>query len=170
MDTILRKVATYSKPFYLRSGELAKATGVSTDTLRHYERMGLLPCPPRTTGGYRQYPIDSVDRVRIIRRALAIGFNLTELTRILRVRDRGGAPCRQVHAIAVGKLAQLDQRIADLKELRQELEMIVTQWESRLGETPEGQRAGLLEGLLRLPSQTPPITAEITPAEKRTTK
>ena len=83
-------------------------TGVSTDTLRHYERVRVLPRPARTAGGYRQYAPEAADRVRLIRRALGLGFSLNELTRILRVRDSGGAPCRQVHALAREKLAQLD--------------------------------------------------------------
>ena len=136
-------------PRCLRSGELAKLTGVSTDTLRHYERMRVLARPPRTSAGYRQYPPEAADRVRLVRRAIAIGFSLDELARILRIRDEGGAPCRQVHALAIEKLAQLDQRISDLVALRSQLRSIVAQWEERLNRTPEGQRAGLLEALLR---------------------
>jgi DNA-binding transcriptional MerR regulator len=136
-------------PRYLRSGELAKLTGVSTDTLRHYERMRVLTRPPRTSTGYRQYSPEAVDRVRLVRRAIAIGFSLDELARILHVRDQGGAPCRQVHALAIEKLAQLDRQISDLMALRGQLRSIVAQWGERLNRTPEGQRAGLLEALLR---------------------
>ena len=136
-------------PRYLRSGELAKLTGVSTDTVRHYERMRVLTRPPRTSAGYRQYPPEAVDRVRLVRRAIAIGFSLDELARILNVRDHGGAPCRQVHALAIEKLAQLDRQISDLVALRGQLRSIVAQWGERLNRTPEGQRAGLLEALLR---------------------
>jgi DNA-binding transcriptional MerR regulator len=136
-------------PRYLRSGELAKVIGVSTDTLRHYERMRVLARPPRTSAGYRKYPPEAVDRVRLVRRAIAIGFSLDELARILNVRDHGGAPCRQVHALAIEKLAQLDRQISDLVALRGQLRSIVAQWGERLNRTPEGQRAGLLEALLR---------------------
>jgi DNA-binding transcriptional MerR regulator len=124
-------------------------TGVSTDTLRHYERMRVLARPPRTRAGYRQYPPEAADRVRLVRRAIAIGFSLDELARILQVRDHGGAPCRQVHALAIEKLAQLDRQISDLVALRGQLRSIVAQWGERLNRTPEGQRAGLLEALLR---------------------
>ena len=133
----------------MRSGELAKLTGVSTDTLRHYERMHVLARPPRTSAGYRRYPPEAADRVRLVRRAIAIGFSLAELARILHVRDHGGAPCRQVHALAIEKLAQLDRQISDLVALRDQLRSIVEQWGKRLNRTPEGQRAGLLEALLR---------------------
>ena len=141
-------------PRYLRSGELAKLTGVSTDTLRHYERMRVLTRPPRTSAGYRQYPPEAVDRVRLVRRAIGIGFSLDELAWILHVREQGGAPCRQVHALAIEKLAQLDQQISDLVALRGQLRSIVAQWGERLNRTPEGQRAGLLEPLQR-PSSGP---------------
>ena len=141
-------MGTNGKPSYLRSGELAKLTNVSTDTLRHYEHVGVLPGPARTAAGYRQYPPEAADRVRLVRRALAIGFSLDELARVLRVRDRGGAPCRQVHALAVEKLARLDRQIADLVELRSELNATVTKWGSQLAQLPDGQRAGLLEMLI----------------------
>ena len=89
--------------FTLRAGELARLCGVSTDTLRHYERVGVLARPLRTRAGYRQYPAEALLRVRVVRRALAIGFTLAELSKILRTRDRGGAPCREVREIIAGK-------------------------------------------------------------------
>jgi len=85
----------------------------------------------------------------MVRQAVALGFSLAELARILRVRDRGGAPCRQVHALAVEKLAQLDRQIAGLVALRGQLETLVARWGTQLDGTPEGQRAGLLESLIQ---------------------
>lgn len=122
-------------------------TGVSTDTLRHYERMRVLPLPRRTSAGYRQYPPEAADRVRLVRRAMALGFSLEELSKILAVRDRGGVPCRQVQALAIQKLAELNRRIDDLVALRGQMQQIVDQWEKRLNATPEGQPARLLETL-----------------------
>lgn len=134
----------------LRSGELAKRTGVSTDTLRHYERLRVLAKPARSAGGYRLYPPEAADRVRMVRRALGLGFTLRELAGILGVRDRGGAPCRQVLALAKKKLALLDARILDLTALRGQLEEIVERWGGQLERAGDGQRAGLLEGLLHM--------------------
>jgi DNA-binding transcriptional MerR regulator len=71
----------------MRSGQLANLTGLSTDTLRHYERLGLLPLPQRTAGNYREYPPASQLRVELVQRALTIGFSLPELKAILAVRD-----------------------------------------------------------------------------------
>ncbi len=137
----------------LRSGELARLCGVSTDTLRHYERVGVLARPKRTPAGYRQYPPEAVGRVRLVRRALQIGFKLEELAPILRVRDGGGAPCRLVRSLAESKLAQLEQQIAELSGLRDHLRKLLADWDHRLGSVPDGKRAGLLEALVDLPSR-----------------
>ena len=131
----------------MRSGELARQTGVSTDTLRHYERMGVLPAPRRAANQYREYPPQALDRVKLIRRALAMGFSLTELARILKERDRGGAPCRQVRALATVKLAQLDRRIAEAQQLRGQLKATLRAWDRRLAVTPHGHPARLLDTL-----------------------
>src|ERR1700704_6957663 len=98
----------------MQSGELARQAGVSTDTLRHYERLGLLLKAPRTPGGYRDYPAQTLERVRLIRRALSVGFSLPELTAILKIRDQGGVPCQQVRAIAESKLTQVKEKIREL--------------------------------------------------------
>ena len=100
-------------------------TGVSTDTLRHYERMRVLPLARRTSTGYRQYPPEAAGRVRVVRRAMALGFTLEELSKILTVRDRGGVPCRQVQELAFQKLAKLDRQIDDLVTLRSDMQRIV---------------------------------------------
>jgi len=132
----------------MRSGELARQTGVSTDTLRHYERMGVLPPPRRLDNSYREYPPQALDRVMLVRRALTMGFTLSELARILKERDRGGAPCRQVRALAVEKLAQLERQIADAQLLRDQLRSTLKAWDKRLSSTPRGQPARLLDTLI----------------------
>lgn len=129
------------------SGELARLIGISTDTLRHYERMKVLPMPRRSSGNYRLYPPDAVDRLRLIRRALAVGFTLPELARILKVRDEGGAPCRQVKRLLEEKVTRLDEQISDLSAMRDQLRATLADWESRLSQTPEGRPARLLESL-----------------------
>ena len=82
--------------------EVARTTGVSTDTLRHYERKGLLPGVTRTAAGYRRYSAATVERVLLIQRALVVGFSLADLKRVLGVRDRGGAPCQSVRCSGRG--------------------------------------------------------------------
>jgi DNA-binding transcriptional MerR regulator len=141
----------------MRSSELAKECGVSTDTLRHYERVGVLAKPHRTQSGYRQYPPEAVKRVRLVRRALEIGFTLEELAAVLRVRDSGGAPCREVRALAAVKLDQVSQRIEDLRDLRDHMRRVLADWDQRLASVPSGARAGLLEALINLPSRKGPV-------------
>jgi DNA-binding transcriptional MerR regulator len=127
--------------------EVARATGVSTDTLRHYERAGLLPSAPRTAAGYRRYPAATVERVLLIQRALVIGFTLAELRKVLLTRDRGGAPCLGVRALAGRRLEDLSRRIEELSSLREELRQLLQEWDTRLAAIPAGQRAHLLEDL-----------------------
>jgi DNA-binding transcriptional MerR regulator len=136
-----------SKKAYVRAGELARAAGVSTDTLRHYERKGVLGAPRRSANGYREYPPEALERVRLVRRALSFGFTLDELARVLRTRERGGAPCREVRALAAGKLEEVQARLRELRELRGELRAILGEWDERLSGAADGGRAGLLESL-----------------------
>ena len=137
-----------SKRAYLRSGELARFAGVSPDTLRHYGRKGLLARPRRSANGYREYPASALDRVHLVRRALGVGFTLDELARILVVRDRGGAPCQQVRALAGKKLAEVETRLAELTALRGELQVLLKNWDALLAKNPLPERAGLLESLV----------------------
>jgi DNA-binding transcriptional MerR regulator len=147
----------------MRSGELARLNGISTDTLRHYERLGLLPKPPRTGAGYRNYPADSLERVRLIRRALSVGFSLPELTTILNMRDRGEPPCRRVQAIAESKLQQVKQQIRDLIEMRDQLDTLLKGWKVKLAHTRKGEPARLLETVppeLARAALRPPFTKQ----------
>lgn len=133
---------------YLRSGELARLAGVSSDTLRHYERKGLLARPRRSTNGYREYPASDLDRVRLVRGALRIGFTLDELARLLRVRDGGGAPCHEVRALAGAKLSAVETQLRELGSLRDELRRLMRDWDILLARNAPPQRAGLLESLV----------------------
>jgi MerR family transcriptional regulator, Zn(II)-responsive regulator of zntA len=127
--------------------DVASATGVSTDTLRHYERNGLLPGVTRTATGYRRYSAATVERVLLIQRALVVGFSLDDLKRVLGVRDRGGAPCQSVRALVGERLDGLNRRIEELLTLRDDLRLLLTEWDERLSKTAKGERAYLLESL-----------------------
>lgn len=95
------------------------------ETLRFYEREGLLAKPARTTTGYRQYPVEVVERVGFIRRAQLLGFQLKEIKELLALRDDPLAPSRDARAKAVAKLADIDQRVRDLETMRTELTRLV---------------------------------------------
>ena len=132
----------------LHSGQVAEMTGVSPDTIRHYERMGILPSVPRTSSGYRLYGTDSVERVRLVQRALRLGFTLAELAEILKARDKGGAPCGRVLYLAEQKLQSLEQQIAELQQTKSYMKTLVRQWRARLAKTKPGGRALLLHSLV----------------------
>ena len=129
-----------------RIGELAKATGVSTDTLRHYERKGVLRSA-RSGNGYREYPENALERVRTIRQALSVGFTLDELSTIFKVFDGGGAPCQQVRSLAAQKLVEIENHLQEVTTLRNDLRATLKDWDARLTKTVLGQTAGLLKAL-----------------------
>jgi DNA-binding transcriptional MerR regulator len=131
----------------LRSGAVAALAGVSTDTLRFYERRGLLPRPPRDANGYRRYPAEAVDRVRLVQRALDAGFTIEDLAKVLRRRDAGGAPCREVYEIAAMRLRELEERLTQMTAIRDGLRRALVDWKRRLDATPNGRRAALLDDL-----------------------
>ena len=142
-------------------GELARLTGVSTDTLRHYERKGVLPRAHRLSNGYRKYPRNSIDRVRLIRRALAVGFTLDELAQFMKARDRGQAPCREVRTLAAEKLNDLESRLSEMLALRDELRATIKDWDRRLASKGTGQRAGLLDALAEQEAGSPTANAPL---------
>lgn len=131
----------------LRSSAVARQVGVSPDTLRLYERKGLLRPLGRSTNGYRCYSHDSVERIRLIRAALSIGFTLQELQPILKLRDAGGVPCRKVRDLAETKLKNLERRLVELQALRQQMRQVLEQWDQSLMKTPHNRPAGLLHSL-----------------------
>jgi DNA-binding transcriptional MerR regulator len=130
----------------LLPGALAKATGVSADTIRHYERIGVLPSAARSQAGYRMYPSSAVERVRVVQSALRLGFTLAELAEVLKSRDTGGAPCRRVYAIAQEKLKSVGAEIRSLKRTEKYLKAILSDWEERLIKA-DGKRSNLLHSL-----------------------
>jgi DNA-binding transcriptional MerR regulator len=105
----------------MQIGTLAETTGVTAKTIRFYEQGGLLPPPPRTTGGYRDYPADAVGRLRFIRDAQSAGLALAEIRGILALRDSGQAPCEAVAALVGEHLGQIERRLADLRSTRRAL-------------------------------------------------
>lgn len=109
-------------PMSLRAGEVARAAGVNVQTLRYYERRGLLPDPGRTLGGHRLYPSDTVTVLRVIKAAQRLGFTLDEVAELLEVgRHHHRGADRGVAALATEKLAEVDARIADLQVIRERL-------------------------------------------------
>jgi MerR family mercuric resistance operon transcriptional regulator len=106
----------------LRSGQVAEAAGVNLQTLRYYERRGLLAEPDRTLGGHRLYPAESVTVLRVIKAAQRLGFSLQEVAELIDVgTHRHGRRPKSLHARAEQKLAEVEARIADLTIIRETL-------------------------------------------------
>lgn len=131
----------------LTIGKVAAVAGVSADTIRYYERLGLLPKALRSAAGYRQYSEGVVTRLALVRNATQFGFSLREIAGFLRVREAGGKPCRDVRAAAQRMLDAADQQIADLMATRERMQETLRTWDHKLAATPENQPARLLETL-----------------------
>jgi DNA-binding transcriptional MerR regulator len=132
-------------------GEAAKRAGVSPDTLRHYERLGLLPRAPRTAGGYRRYTEASVARVLFVRNAIRFGFSMKELSGFVDARDHGRPPCRSVRDAGERLLRELDRELSDLTAARASMAETLAAWDAKLARTPPGTPAHLLADLPTLP-------------------
>lgn len=115
----------------MKIGELAGELGISAQAVRFYERAHLLPTPERTGAGYRVYDERDLKRVRFIRKAKQLGFSLDEIGEILRLHDRGEAPCGEVIAIAQRHLEETEQEIERLLRFREALARSVRQWKKK---------------------------------------
>jgi DNA-binding transcriptional MerR regulator len=126
-------------------GEAARRAGVSADTVRYYERKGILPEAVRTANGYRQYSDASVHRILFVRNALRVGFALKEIAAFLRARESGRPPCREVRAAAARLVEDVDRQIAAMMSSRASLVDMLADWDKRLAVTPAGAPALLLD-------------------------
>jgi DNA-binding transcriptional MerR regulator len=109
----------------LRVAELADAVGVAPDTVRYYERAGLLPAPARTPGGYRAYDAGAVDRLQFIQGAQRLGLKLRDIRDLLAIRDTGVCPCEPAEQVLRRRLAELDTEMTRLAALREQMVAMV---------------------------------------------
>jgi Hg(II)-responsive transcriptional regulator len=105
--------------------EVAAQAGVNTQTIRYYERRGLLPQPPRGTSGYRELPADTVRLIRFIKRAQDLGFSLDEVSELLRLRSDKVRSRTRVRSVAERRLQQVDSKIQELTAMRDALRLLV---------------------------------------------
>ena len=120
----------------LTIGRVAHSAGLAIDTVRYYEREGLLEKPARTASGYRHYRPDVVARLRFIRQAKELGFSLREIKELLTLRVGAGKSCSEVKARAERKITDVDRRITQLKRVRQALSKLAAECSGR-GPTSE---------------------------------
>ena len=109
----------------MRTSEVAGRAGVNRQTLRYYERRGLLAEPPRSAAGYRDYPVTAVELLRFVKRAQELGFTLVEIEDLLHLADGGPDSCERARALAEAHAAGLDRKIADLRRMRASLRELV---------------------------------------------
>ena len=109
----------------MRTGEVAAEAGVNVQTLRYYERRGLLPEPARRESGYRVYGPEAVRTVRFVKRAQDLGFGLREAETLLELAAGGPDACDAARELADEKIAELERRIADLQAMRDSLQRLV---------------------------------------------
>ena len=115
----------------LTIGQLAQRAGVGVETIRFYEREGLISEPPRRPSGYRDYPLETVTRIVFIRRAKNLGFTLKEINELLELRVRPRRNCGQVKQSADAKIADIDGKIASLRRMRRALKDLTKACEER---------------------------------------
>jgi DNA-binding transcriptional MerR regulator len=123
--------ATMTAPRGLRVAELADAVGVAPDTIRYYERTGLLPPPARTPAGYRVYDQGAVDRLRFIQGVQRLGLRLRDIRDLLAIRDTGVCPCEPAEQMLRRRLAELDAQMAHLAALRVQMTAMIDTLPSR---------------------------------------
>lgn len=137
-------VLTASEAASLPIGQLSARAAVNLETVRYYEKIGLLPAPPRTPGGHRQYGEEHVKRLIFVRRARELGFTLDEVRALLRLAEERERSCAKVRAVAAKHLTDVRAKIADLRRM----ERVLTETVARCG---NGTRPDcpLLETLFR---------------------
>jgi len=123
-----------------RIGQLAKLADVKRDTVRFYERTGLLSKPRRDPNGYRSYGKAALDEIRFIRKAQSLGFSLDEIRRILGLRGQGRVTCRCVVAMAEATLSETEGKLKALQKFRDNLASNLTRWR-KLGGRSKGAAA-----------------------------
>ncbi len=145
------------EPEPLLIGALSYRTGCNIETIRYYERIGLLAPPARSNGGYRLYGLGHLKRLHFIRRAREIGFTLDEVRTLLGLADQRNSRCAEVRGVAAGHLAEVRTKIADLKTIERVLISMVAQCaEGTLPNCP------IIEVLFREPEQ-----ARVAPANRK---
>jgi Hg(II)-responsive transcriptional regulator len=127
----------------MRSSQVADQVGVNVQTLRYYERRGLLTQPERSGSGYRSYDIQAVRTVRFVKRAQTLGFTLEEIESLLHLAEGGPESCHTAKALATEKLVQLERKISDLAAIRDSLRQLV----ATCDQTPSRRQCPLLDAI-----------------------
>ena len=137
----------------LTVSKLADRVGTSADTVRYYERIGLLPETERSESGYRLYGDEAVDRLQFIKRAQRFGLRLDAIAELLDVRERGLCPCGHTRRLLESRVAELDDEMASLARLRDDIHRMIEELPAR-----EGDGSGCSSALLQIAPHSDPHT------------
>ena len=128
----------------MRIGELAKQAGVTTDTIRYYEREGLLGPPARTPSGYRDYGETALDDLRFIKKGQTLGLRLSDVREVMTITSGGELPCDHVRVTITARLQEVDEKIRELQDLRSTLMETFARLDT-LAEPVAGCRCAIIE-------------------------
>ena len=135
----------------MKIGELATASSTAIDTIRYYEREGLLPAPARTQGGFRVYEAPHLERLQFIRFCRGLDMSLDEVRVLLRVKDAPGGDCGDVNAMLDAHIGHVSRRIKELRSLEKQLREL----RERCGEAQRADQCGILTGLAAAAQESP---------------
>ena len=135
----------------MKIGDLAAASSTAIDTIRYYEREGLLPAPARTAGGFRVYEAAQLERLQFIRYCRGLDMSLDEVRVLLRVKDAPGGDCGDVNAVLDAHIGHVSRRIEELRALEKQ----VRDLRQRCGEAQRADRCGILSGLAAAAQEAP---------------
>ncbi|WP_343623264.1 Cd(II)/Pb(II)-responsive transcriptional regulator [Roseateles puraquae] len=139
----------------MKIGDLAAASSTAVDTIRYYEREGLLPAPGRTQGGFRVYEQPHLERLQFIRYCRGLDMSLDEVRVLLRVKDEPGSDCGDVNALLDTHIGHVSRRIRELRALEKQLRGL----RERCGEARQADQCGILHGLAAAAQETPAAAA-----------
>ena len=128
-------------------GQAAAQAGVSADTIRYYERQGVVPRAARSSAGYRLYSEDAIARIQLVKNAVRFGFAVKELAVFLRACDTGRPPCQKVRAAGGRLLAEMDRRLTEMATARTQMQTTLATWDRALEATAPGSPARLLHSI-----------------------
>ena len=118
--------------------EIARLAGVTSETVRHYTRVGLLTASQNPDNHYKEYTVEALQRLRFIKRARALGFSVAEIHSIVDLAEQGESPCPAVRELMTHKIPQVEQQIAELQELLSQMKSALTQWRHQPDGIPTG--------------------------------
>jgi MerR family mercuric resistance operon transcriptional regulator len=127
-------------------GDMSRKTGVNIETVRYYERIGIMPKPDRTEGGTRQYNHDHLKRLHFVKRSRELGFNLEEVRALLKLADRKDFTCGEVHSMTTDHLTAVKRKLSDLQRLEKVLKSMAS--ECSQGEVPD---CPIIDELFKIP-------------------